>query len=118
MGTNARANWYGCALPAMIADWRALFADADIFWVVQQLHAWAVPESYRDALAVFREMELEGVERDVRKMEVRALSHPPCPFAVPPPQPPRREDSPPPAQRSQAVLYLQLHSPRPNELRQ
>ena len=61
VGTLARANWYGCALPAMIQDWRALFRDQSIFWVVQQLHAWALPLSYKDNLAIFRQAQLKAL---------------------------------------------------------
>ena len=62
VGTVARANWYGCALPAMIRGWRSLFRDQSIFWVVQQLHAWALPVSYKDALATFRQAQLKALQ--------------------------------------------------------
>merc|ERR1711939_653292 len=48
-------------LPAMIQDWRALFRDDKIFWIVQQLHAYALPESYGDALALQREAQLKAL---------------------------------------------------------
>ena len=38
--TFYRADWYGCAIQALVLDWRARLGDSAIFWVEQQLHAW------------------------------------------------------------------------------
>jgi len=66
-GTAARSNWYTCALQALIVDWRALFKDAGLFWVVQQLHAYALPASYGHALALQRQARERAAKQTKNK---------------------------------------------------
>lgn len=53
--TYWRAAWYGCSLQALIRDWRARLADAALFFVVQELHAWLHTSDI--GLAVFRQAQ-------------------------------------------------------------
>ena len=50
--TYFRAQWWGCSIQALIADWRAVLGSAQLFFVVQQLHAWLHTDDI--GLAVFR----------------------------------------------------------------
>lgn len=57
--TYWRAAWYSCSLRALIRDWRAQLADASIFWVEQQLHAWLHTNDI--GLATFRAGQLKAL---------------------------------------------------------
>ena len=50
--TYWRAQWWGCSIQALIADWRAVLRSEQLFFVVQQLHAWLHTDDI--GLAVFR----------------------------------------------------------------
>ena len=54
-----RAMWYGCSLQAMIRDFRVFMNDANLFFVVQQLHAWLHTNDI--GLAVFRRAQLKAL---------------------------------------------------------
>ncbi len=55
-----RAQWYGCAVQALVGDWRALLSDPGLFFVVQQLHAWLHTNDI--GLAVFRHAQNKALQ--------------------------------------------------------
>lgn len=63
-----RAAWYGCALPALINDWRTVLGQPQLPFVIQQLHAWihdvnTTGTSPGDGgLALFRAMQQQTVD--------------------------------------------------------
>lgn len=64
-----RAAWYNCALPALIADWRAVLGNPTLPFVVQQLHAWIHDVNVSGVspgdfgLALFRALQQQVVAR-------------------------------------------------------
>ena len=56
--TYWRAQWWGCAIQALIVDWRTVLGDPSLFFVVQQLHAWLHTNDI--GLAVFRHAQLKA----------------------------------------------------------
>lgn len=54
-----RADWYGCALPATIADWRSKLGDPSLFFLVQQLHAWLHTDDA--GLAIMRQAQMKAL---------------------------------------------------------
>jgi len=57
--TYYRAAWWGCSVRALVRDWRARLADAGLFFVVQQLHAWLHTADV--GLPVFRHGQLKAL---------------------------------------------------------
>jgi len=53
--TYWRAQWWGCSVQALISDWRARLVDPELFFVVQELHAWLHTADI--GLAVFRQAQ-------------------------------------------------------------